>query len=91
MLSGQCEKHYPDGTKEIAFPDKTLKYVYPSGDEETNFPDGTVQKVLPNGDMTLFYANGQREIYTKDFKVCLFKYQSININYRRYNVHTQCA
>ena len=68
--SGQCEKHHPDGTKEIAFPDKTLKYIHPSGDEETNFPDGTVQKVLPNGDMTLFYSNGQREIYTKDFKVC---------------------
>ena len=71
-LSGQCEKHYPNGTKEIAFPDKTLKYVYPSGEEETNFPDGTVQKLLPDGNMTLFYTNGQREIYTKEFKVWSF-------------------
>ena len=67
--SGQCEKHFPNGTKEIAFPDKTLKYVYPSGEEETHFSDGTVQKVLPGGDMTLFYTNDQKEIYTKEFKV----------------------
>ena len=68
-FSGQCEKHLPDGTKEITFPDNTLKYVYPSGEEETHFPDGTLQKVLPDGDMTLFYTNGQKEIYTKNFKV----------------------
>lgn len=69
--SGQCEKHFSNGTKEIAFPDKTLKYVRPDGEEETHFVDGTVQKVMPNGDMTMFYANGQKEIYTKDFKVCM--------------------
>jgi hypothetical protein len=43
--------------------------VHPSGEEETHFPDGTLQKTLPDGDMTLFYANGQKEIYTKEFKV----------------------
>lgn len=69
FYSGQCEKHFPNGTKEITFPDQTLKYVHPSGEEETHFPDGTLQKTLPHGDMTLFYANGQKEIYTKDFKV----------------------
>jgi hypothetical protein len=67
--SGQCEKHFPNGTKEITFPDQTLKMVHPSGEEETHFPDGTLQKTLPDGDMTLFYANGQKEIYTKEFKV----------------------
>ena len=69
FYSGQCEKHFPNGTKEIMFPDQTLKYVHPSGEEETHFPDGTLQKTLPHGDMTLFYANGQKEIYTKEFKV----------------------
>ena len=69
FYSGQCEKHFPNGTKEITFPDQTLKYVHPSGEEETHFPDGTLQKTLPHGDMTLFYVNGQKEIYTKEFKV----------------------
>ena len=64
FYSGQCEKHFPNGTKEITFPDQTLKYVHPSGEEETHFPDGTLQKTLPHGDMTLFYANGQKEIST---------------------------
>ena len=70
IFSGQCEKHFSNGTKEITFPDQTLKYVHPSGEEETHFPDGTLQKISPDGDMTLFYANGQKEIYTKEFKVC---------------------
>lgn len=80
-LSGQCEKHYSSGTKEITFPDNTLKYVHPSGEEETNFPDGTVQKVLPDGNMTLFYANGQREIYTKEFKVCSLIHDLVTMGY----------
>ena len=67
--SSQSEKHYPNGTKEITFPDQTVKYIYPNGEEESVFPDSTVQKLHPNGDRTIVFANGQKEFHTKEFKV----------------------
>ena len=33
--SGQIEKHYPDGTKEINFSDGTLKCIFADGEEES--------------------------------------------------------
>lgn len=39
------EKHYPDGTQEIVFPDHTVKCLYSDGSKETFFPDGTIVKV----------------------------------------------
>ena len=76
--SHQTEKHYPNGTKEITFPDKTVKFIYPSGEEESVFCDGNTQRLYPNGDLVIQFANGQREFHTKDYKVssCDYSYYS---------------
>nr|XP_006122980.1 centromere protein J-like [Pelodiscus sinensis] len=66
--NNQIEKHHPDGTKEIVFPDQTVKRFCDGGLEETVFPDGTVVKVEKNGDKMVMFSNGQREIYTPQFK-----------------------
>ena len=68
-LSKQIEKHYRDGTKEIIFPDQTIKYLYPNGAEECVFSDGTIQKVSVEGERTIEFPNGQRETHTKYYKV----------------------
>ena len=67
--SKQIEKHYRDGTREIIFPDQTIKYLHPNGAEECVFSDGTIQKVSVEGDRTIEFPNGQRETHTKYFKV----------------------
>ena len=67
--SNQIEKHYPDGTKEIIFPDETVKYLYQSGAEECVFADGTVERISEDGSRIVEFPNGQRETYTKLFKV----------------------
>lgn len=67
--SKQCEKHYPNGTKEIHFPNDTVKYIYSNGEEESVFPDGLSQRNYPNGDVTLRLPNGIKEYYTSEFKV----------------------
>jgi len=61
------EKHHPNGTQEITFPDDTVKYIFQSGEEETVFPDGTVQHISVNGDRMIDLPNGQREIHTQAF------------------------
>lgn len=71
LCSEQCEKHYPNGTKEIRFPNKTVKYIYPNGEEESLFPDGLAQRNHPNGDVTLRMPNGIKEFYTSSFKVSI--------------------
>lgn len=38
--TGQTEKHLPDGTKEILYPDNIFKIVQADGSDETFFPDG---------------------------------------------------
>ncbi|XP_074165434.1 uncharacterized protein LOC141565773 isoform X2 [Sminthopsis crassicaudata] len=63
----QIEKHHPDGTKEIVFPEGTVKY-FGVGYEETLFPDGTLVKVERNGDKTIMFSDGQKEIHTSQFK-----------------------
>ena len=68
-FSKQVEKHYRDGTKEIIFPDQTIKYLYPNGEEEYVFSDGTIQKVNVEGERTIEFPNGQRETHTKCYKV----------------------
>lgn len=39
------EKHFPDGRKEITFPDQTVKNLYPDGREESVLTDGTIIQV----------------------------------------------
>ncbi len=73
ISSNQTEKHYPDGTKEITFPDQIIKYLFPSGVEESIFPDGTVIRVEKSGDKVMEFPNGQREIHTEQYKVRAFK------------------
>ena len=63
------EKHYPDGTREITFPDQTIKYLFPNGTEESIFPDGTVIRVEKNGNKSMEFPNGQREVHTEQYKV----------------------
>jgi hypothetical protein len=41
--SQQCEKHHPDGTKEVLYPDGIYKVLRPDGYDATIFPDGTVR------------------------------------------------
>nr|XP_020826094.1 centromere protein J-like [Phascolarctos cinereus] len=63
----QIEKHHPNGTKEIVFPDGTVKHLGVSH-EKTVFPDGTLVRVERNGDKTIIFSNGQKEIHTSQFK-----------------------
>ena len=69
FFSQQTEKHYPDGTKEISFPDHTIKYLFPNGTEESIFPDGTVIRLELSGQKVMEFPNGQREIHTPQYKV----------------------
>ncbi len=41
------EKHFPDGRKEITFPDQTVKTLYPDGREESVLTDGTIIQLNP--------------------------------------------
>ncbi len=50
-----------------------MKKVSTDGSEDMSFPDGTRVEVKPNGDRTLRLLNGQREIHTADFKVCIMR------------------
>ena len=68
-FSKQVEKHYRDGTKEIIFPDQTIKHLYPNGAEECVFSDGIIQKINVEGERTIEFPNGQRETHTKCYKV----------------------
>ncbi|KAK1337858.1 hypothetical protein QTO34_000959 [Cnephaeus nilssonii] len=63
----RTEKFYPDGSKEILFPDGTVTRLH-DGREETVFPDGTLVSVARNGDKTIVFSNGQRDIHTAEFK-----------------------
>uniref|UniRef100_A0A452S9C0 Centromere protein J C-terminal domain-containing protein n=1 Tax=Ursus americanus TaxID=9643 RepID=A0A452S9C0_URSAM len=63
----QTEKYHPDGSKEIVFPDGTVKRLG-AGREETVFPDGTVVSVERNGDRTIMFSNGLRELQTAGFQ-----------------------
>ncbi|XP_027699357.1 T-complex protein 10A homolog 2 isoform X1 [Vombatus ursinus] len=66
----QIEKHHPNGTKEIVFPDGTVKHLGVTH-EKTVFPDGTlvkVERLALNGDKTIIFSNGQKEIHTSQFK-----------------------
>ena len=67
--SQQTEHHFPDGRKEIRFPDGTVRHLQPSGEERVVFPNGTVQRQDTNGDITIEFPDGQRELHTKQFKV----------------------
>ncbi|XP_010212429.1 PREDICTED: centromere protein J-like [Tinamus guttatus] len=66
--NNQIEKHHPDGTQEIIFPDQTVKCLYSGGLEETFFPDVIVVKVEKNGDKIMVFSNRQKEIHTAQFK-----------------------
>ena len=66
FASGQIEKHYPDGTKEINFSDGTLKCIFADGEEESIFADGTVQRIEKNGVKAIEYPNGEKEITFPD-------------------------
>ena len=67
--SNQSEKHYPDGTHEITFPNQMVKCIFSDGMEESVFPDGTILRVDKSGERVLELPNGQREIHTDLLKV----------------------
>ena len=46
-MVGLSEKHFPDGRKEITFPDQTVKTLFPDGREDSVLIDGTVIHVSP--------------------------------------------
>lgn len=51
------EKHFPDGHKEITFPDQTVKNLFPDGREESVLTDGTVIQVNPWVPQPFFHSN----------------------------------
>lgn len=71
FFSGQTEKHYKDGKVEIEYVDGKKHTVHPDGKEIWNYLDGSVLTVDPNGYRELVLLNGQREIHTNDYKVCI--------------------
>ncbi|KAM9344385.1 centrosomal P4.1-associated protein isoform 2-T2 [Pholidichthys leucotaenia] len=62
------EKHFPDGRKEITFPDQTVKNLFPNGREESVLTDGTIIQVDPDGTKEIHFNTGQKEIHTADYK-----------------------
>jgi hypothetical protein len=48
--NGQVEKHYLDGSKEMYYPDGTVKFVFSTGEEQVRFPDGNIRRQFPNGE-----------------------------------------
>lgn len=71
FYSGQTEKHYKDGKVEIEYVDGKKHIVYPDRKEVWNYLDGSVLTVDPNGHRELVLINGQREIHTNEYKVCI--------------------
>ncbi|ETE73656.1 Centromere protein J, partial [Ophiophagus hannah] len=63
-----AEKHFPDGKKEITFPDQTIKNVFTDGREVNIFPDGTIVHMQQDGSKIIEFSNGQQEVHTADFK-----------------------
>jgi centromere protein J len=61
--NGQIEKHFKDSSKQIIFPDGTLKYILPNGYEETYFADGSMQKVEHDGTIIIERIDGIRVCY----------------------------
>ena len=49
--NNQIEKHYPDGSKFIIFPNGTKRRISKNGNEETIYPDGKIQKSYVNFDI----------------------------------------
>ena len=56
--SRQIERHFPDGSKEISFPDNTRKLIRNDGVHESTFPDGVVLREFPNGRREVVAADG---------------------------------
>ena len=46
--NGQIEKHFPDKTKQICFPDGTQKFIQSNGNEETFYPNDIIPKTISN-------------------------------------------
>jgi hypothetical protein len=67
------ERHQKDGTKEVTYPDATVRTCFPNGWEEWVFQDGLVVKVHSQlGEKVLLLPNGQREVQTKEHMVLEF-------------------
>ena len=56
--SGQLEKHYPDGTKVLNYPDGTIANVQPDGTKVLTYPDGTVTNFYPDNYQETFFPDG---------------------------------
>lgn len=69
VYSNQIEHHYPDGSKQIKFPDGTVRYISQCGEDKVVFPDGTIQSINSDGERTVKFPDGQMEVHTVNFKV----------------------
>ncbi|KAJ9600028.1 hypothetical protein L9F63_009692, partial [Diploptera punctata] len=64
---GQMEKRQSDGTKEVTYPNATVRTCFPDGREEWVFQDGLRVKVNTKlGEKVLLLPNGQREVHTRE-------------------------
>lgn len=80
LFSGQIEKRYPDGTVEITFPSKDIKYLFPDGGQEVILTDGTVMQYSSKGERTVEYPSGDREVHTAEYQASLFMWLLFVIN-----------
>lgn len=71
ILSGQKEKKFKDGKKEIACANGTLVTTFPDGREEILYTDNSKIITTNEGEKILVLPNGQREFHTKDHKVSM--------------------
>lgn len=66
FASGQIEKHIPDGSKQITYPDGTIKTIGTDNFEEIVFPDGVTQRTEQSGIQTIVYPTGQQDVLYPD-------------------------
>ncbi|XP_046386182.1 centromere protein J [Ischnura elegans] len=78
--NGQVERHW-NGTKEVSFPDGTVRLIHSNGKEEVMLQDGTVATIEANGDQLIQLPNGQKEYQTKEYKKRVYPDGTVKIVY----------
>lgn len=68
--SGQIEKSFQDGTKEVTLPNGTIYTESPTGVKKLNLADGTViVEDKRKREKQIMFPNGEMEVHTSDYMV----------------------